>query len=56
MNFAWSTIFKDNTNPDEWFAELYYICQGLEVDYKLYQYSDTVMLDQIIYNTKPAAY
>jgi hypothetical protein len=54
--FARSTLYKYNTNPDEWFAELYSICQRLEDDYKLGQYGDTVMLDQIIYNTKPAAY
>jgi hypothetical protein len=54
--FAMSTLYKYDTNPDEWFAELYSICQRLEDDYKLYQYGDTVMLDQNIYNTKPAAY
>jgi hypothetical protein len=25
--FAKSTLYKDNTNPDEWFAEMYAICQ-----------------------------
>jgi hypothetical protein len=54
--FARSTLYKDDTNPDEWFAELYSLCQRLEDDYNLDQYGDTVMLDQIIYNTKPAAY
>jgi hypothetical protein len=38
------------------FAELYSIRQRLDDDYKLDQYGDIVMLDQIIYNTKPNAY
>jgi hypothetical protein len=54
--FARSTLYKDDTNPEEWFAELYSIRQRVEDDYKLVQYGDTVMLDQIIYNTKPTAY
>jgi hypothetical protein len=54
--FASSTLYKDDTNPDEWFAELYSLRQRLEDDYNLDQYGDTFMLDQIIYNTKPAAY
>jgi hypothetical protein len=54
--FARSTLYKDDTNPDEWFAELYSHRQCLEDDFNLDQYGDTVMLDQIIYNTKPAAY
>jgi hypothetical protein len=54
--FARSTLYKDDTYPDEWFAEMFSIRQRLEDDYKLDQYGDTVMIDQIIYNTKPAAY
>jgi hypothetical protein len=38
--FARSTLYKDDINPDEWFAELYYICQRLEDDYKLDQYGN----------------
>jgi hypothetical protein len=38
------------------YSKLYSLRQRLEDDYKLDQYRDTVMLDQIIYNTKPATY
>jgi hypothetical protein len=40
--FTRSTLYKDDTYPDEWFAELYSIRQRLEDDYKLDQYGDTV--------------
>jgi hypothetical protein len=55
-DFARSTLYKDDKNPDEWFAELYSIRQRLEDDYDLYKYGDEEMLDQIIYNTKAPAY
>jgi hypothetical protein len=56
MKFVRSTLYKDDRNPDEWFAEFYSIRQRLEDDDNLYQYGDSVMLYQIIYNTKIAAY
>jgi hypothetical protein len=55
-DFARSTLYKDDKNPDEWFAELYSIRQRLEDDYKLDKYVDAEMLDQIIYNTNAPAY
>jgi hypothetical protein len=55
-DFARSTLYKDDKNPDEWFAELYSIRQRLEEDYDLDKYGDKEMLDQIIYNTKSPAY
>jgi hypothetical protein len=55
-DFARSTLYKYDKNPDEWFAELYSIRQRWEDDYKLDKYGDEEMLDQIIYNTKAPAY
>jgi hypothetical protein len=55
-DFARSTLYKDDKNTDEWFAELYSIRQRVEDDYKLDKYGDAEMLDQIIYNTKAPAY
>jgi hypothetical protein len=55
-DFARSTLYKDDRNPDEWFAELCSIQQRLEDDYDLDKYGDEEMMDQIIYNTKAPAY
>jgi hypothetical protein len=55
-DFARSTLYKDDKNPDEWIAELYSIRQRLEDDYSLDKYGDEEMLDQIIYKTKAPAY
>jgi hypothetical protein len=38
------------------FAELFFSCQGLEVDYNSTTVVDVEMMNQIIYNTKPTAY
>jgi hypothetical protein len=54
--FVKSTLYSDSTNPGEWFAELYFICRCLEADYKCTSFGDVEMLNQIIYNTKLAAY
>jgi hypothetical protein len=54
--FARSTLYKYDKNPDEWFAEQNSLRQRLEDDYKLDNYGDAEMLDQVIYNTKAPAY
>jgi hypothetical protein len=46
--FVKSTLYSDRANPDEWFAELYFICQQ---DYKCTTFGDVEMLNQIIYKT-----
>jgi CRISPR/Cas system-associated protein Csm6 len=50
--FVKSTLYSECTNPDEWFAELYFIRWRLEEYYKCTTFGD---VDQIIYHTKPAA-
>jgi hypothetical protein len=55
-DFARSTLYMDDKNPDEWFAELYSIRQRLEDDCDLDKYGDEEFLDQIFYNTKSPAY
>jgi hypothetical protein len=55
-DFVKSTLSSDNTNPDEWFEELYFIHRRLEEEYKCTTFGDVEMLNQIIYSTKPAAY
>jgi hypothetical protein len=54
--FVKSTLYSNNAIPDEWFAELYFFHLCLEEDYKCTTFGDVEMLNQIIYNTKPAAY
>jgi hypothetical protein len=51
-----STLYKDDINPDEWFADLYSLSQRLTDDYKLTTFGDEEMMNQIIYNTKPQYY
>jgi hypothetical protein len=53
--FVNSTLYSDSTNLDEWFADLYFIRRRLEEDYECTTFGDVEMLNQIIYNTKPAA-
>jgi hypothetical protein len=45
---------RDDTNPAIWFAQLNKICQKLVDDYKLTTFEDAVVLQRIMYNTKPA--
>jgi hypothetical protein len=54
--FVKSTVHSAETNPDEWFTEHYFIRRRLEEDYKCTIFVDVKMLNQIIYNTIPAAY
>jgi hypothetical protein len=54
--FVKRTLFSDSTNPDEWFAELYFIRRRHEEYYRCTTFGDVEMLNQIIYNTKPADY
>jgi hypothetical protein len=49
--FVKSTPYSQNTNPDEWFAEIYFIRWSLEEDYKYTTFGDVEMLYQIFYNT-----
>jgi hypothetical protein len=51
-----STFYNDETHPDELFADLYSFRQRLEDNYSLTQYGDSVVLYQIIYNTKTVSY
>jgi hypothetical protein len=51
-----STLYAAETNPDEWFAELYFICRRLPAAYKCNTFDDVKMMNLIIYNTIPAAY
>jgi hypothetical protein len=38
--FVRSTLYKDDMNPDEWFADLYSLRQRLTDDYKLTTFGD----------------
>jgi hypothetical protein len=50
-----STLYSVETNPDEWFAELLFIRRRLEEDNKCNTFGEVEMINQIVYNTKPAA-
>jgi hypothetical protein len=54
--FVKRTLYSVSTNSDGCFAELYFISWRLEEAYKCTTFGDVEMLNQIIYNTKPAAY
>jgi hypothetical protein len=54
--FVTSTLYRDDMNPDEWFADLFSLCQRLIDDYHLTTCGDEEMINPIIYNTKPQAY
>jgi hypothetical protein len=47
--FVRSTLYKDDMNPDEWYANLYSLRQRLTDDYKLTTFEE--MMNQNIYNT-----
>jgi hypothetical protein len=54
--FVRSTLYKEDMKADEWFADLYSLCQRFTDDYKLMTFGDDEMMNQIINNTKPQAY
>jgi hypothetical protein len=54
--FTICTLNRDGRNPAIWFAQLNKIHQKLIKDSKLTLYEDGYILQQIIYNTKPAMY
>jgi hypothetical protein len=54
--FVKSSLYSAETNPNEWFAELYFICRCLEEEYNCNSFGHAKMINQIIYNTKPDAY
>jgi hypothetical protein len=54
--FVRSTVYKDDLNPDKWFADIYSLPQWLTDDYKLTTFGDEEMMNQCIYNTKTQAY
>jgi hypothetical protein len=54
--FVKRTIYSAETNPDEQFAELYFIPWRLEENYKCTTFGDVEIINQIFCNTKPAAY
>jgi hypothetical protein len=51
-----STLTTEETSPDEWFTELFFIRRCPEDYYKCTSFGDVDMMNQIIYNTNPAAY
>jgi hypothetical protein len=54
--FVKNTIYSAETNPYEWFEELYFIFWRLEDGFKCNTFGDIEMMTQSINNTKPAAY
>ena len=48
-------VLKNDTNPDEWFAELDTIRARLKLHFS-YQISDEDMISHIVYNVKPKMY
>jgi hypothetical protein len=46
--FVRSTLYSDDMNPDEWFADLYSLRQRQNDDYKLTAFGDEEMMNQII--------
>jgi hypothetical protein len=53
--FNKSCLDKEQTNPDEWFAELERLRLQLKLDFQT-EITDTQMISQIIYNTHPQPY
>jgi hypothetical protein len=53
--FHGSKLLKDQTNPDEWFAQLEKIRLQLKLDHNE-EITDKKMINHILYNTKPGIY
>ena len=53
--FNKSSLDREHTNPDEWFAELERIRMQLDLDFNT-KITDDQMISQIIYNVHPVQY